>query len=274
MAEANTFGSWSRAVVAGLAAALLLAGADAARAQSGNAEVAAADAAPTFNRDVAPILQRSCQQCHQPAGIAPMSLLNYREARPWARSIRDRVERRLMPPWHLDTTVGIQNYKNDISLTPEEIDTVVRWVDAGAPEGDPADLPEPLEFPRADAWEVEAMLGRPPDFVVRSTPYDVLANGQDQWWNPEIEFEGFDEPRYIRAAEFKPSYPVGIKVTTTGTPTCGAPRPRVKSRCGPISWAWASASGGTCCPRASASSCRRAPRRSASASTTSRWASR
>ncbi len=228
MAKSNTFGSWSRAAFAGLAvagltaamltAAMLAAGAGRAHAQSGGAvgPGATTDAAPTFSRDVAPILQRSCQQCHQPAGIAPMSLLTYREARPWARSIRDRVERRLMPPWHLDTTVGIQDYKNDISLTPGEIDTVVRWVDAGAPEGDPADLPEPLEFPRADAWEVEAMLGRPPDFVVRSTPYDVLANGQDQWWNPEIEFEGFDEPRYIRAAEFKPSYPLGIRVTHHG----------------------------------------------------------
>ena len=146
------FHSWRSTAVAGLVAALLLAGAGGAQAQSGNAAAPeAADAAPTFSRDVAPILQRSCQQCHQPAGIAPMSLLNYREARPWARSIRDRVERRLMPPWHLDTTVGIQDYKNDISLTPAEIDTVVRWVDAGAPEGDPADLPEPLEFPRADA---------------------------------------------------------------------------------------------------------------------------
>ena len=206
--------------VAGLAAALLLAAAGGALAQSGAAEApGAADAAPTFSRDVAPILQRSCQHCHQPTGIAPMSLLNYREARPWARSIRDRVERRLMPPWHLDTTVGIQDYRNDISLTADEIDTVVRWVDAGAPEGDPADLPEALAFPRADAWEVEAMLGRPPDFVVRSSPYHVVANGQDQWWNPELEFEGFDVPRYIRAAEFKPSYPIGIKVTHHGHAT-------------------------------------------------------
>ena len=101
----------------------------------------AADTAPTFSRDIAPIFQRSCQHCHQPTGIAPMSLLSYRDARPWSRSIRDRVERRLMPPWHLDTTVGIQDFKNDISLTRDEIDTVVRWADAGAPEGNPADLP-------------------------------------------------------------------------------------------------------------------------------------
>ena len=224
MAEADRLidGRWGRVAGGGptaglLAAALLLAGAGGALAQSGVAGAAGvADTAPTFSRDVAPILQRSCQHCHQPAGIAPMSLLTWREARPWARSIKDRVARRLMPPWHLDSTVGIQDYKNDISLTPEEIDTVVRWVDAGAPEGDPSHLPEPLEFPRADEWEVEAMLGRPPDFVVRSTPYHVRANGQDQWSNPEIAFEGFDVPRYIRAAEFKPSYPVGIKVTHHG----------------------------------------------------------
>ena len=222
MAKADKFGDgrWGWVAVAGLAAALLLAGAVPALAQSGVAGAAgAADTAPTFSRDVAPILQRSCQNCHQPTGIAPMSLLTYRDARPWARSIRDRVERRLMPPWHLDTTVGVQDYKNDISLTPDEIDTVVRWVDAGAPQGDPADLPAPLEFARADAWEVEAMLGRPPDFVVRSTPYHVVANGQDQWWSPQIDFEGFDVPRYIRAAEFKPSYPIGIKVTHHGHAT-------------------------------------------------------
>ena len=228
MAKADTGGGGRRSRAAGFhpglpaagaALAALLAGPGAALAQSGGDDPGAADAAPTFSRDVAPILQRSCQHCHQPAGIAPMSLLDYREARPWARSIRDRVERRLMPPWHLDPTVGIQDYKNDVSLTPDEIDTVVRWVDAGAPEGDPADLPEPLEFPRADAWEVEAMLGRPPDFVVRSTPYHVVANGQDQWWNPELDFEGFDEPRYIRAAEFKPSWPLGIKVTHHGHAT-------------------------------------------------------
>ena len=176
----------------------------------------AAETTPTFSRDIAPILQRSCQHCHQPTGIGPMSLLSYQDVRPWARSIKDRVERRLMPPWHLDTTVGIQDYKNDISLTMAEIETVSRWVDAGAPEGDPTDLPAPLEWPPADAWELEAKLGRPPDFIVRSTPYDVVANGQDQWWDPRVEFEGFSGPRWIRAAEFKPSYPLGIKVTHHG----------------------------------------------------------
>ena len=139
------------AAVSGLAALLLVAAAGGVLAQGGTTAVfGAADAAPTFSRDVAPILQRSCQHCHQPAGIAPMSLLTYRDVRPWARSIRDRVARRLMPPWHLDPTVGIQDYKNDISLTADEIDTVVRWVDAGSPRGEPADLPEQLAFLPAD----------------------------------------------------------------------------------------------------------------------------
>lgn len=188
-----------------------------ATAQSGaGGGLGAADTAPTFSHDVAPIFQRSCQQCHNPTGIAPMSLLTYNEARPWARSIRDRVERRLMPPWHLDASVGIQSYKNDISLSDDEIDTVVQWVDAGAPEGNPADMPDPLVFPPANGWAVEQELGRPPDFIISSSPYTVVANGQDQWWEPRVEFEGFDEPRYIRAAEFKPSFPGGMKVAHHG----------------------------------------------------------
>ena len=226
MAHSSGGWRWNRAVCAALAAALAAGIGSQASVQAGvRGAPEAADRTPTFSRDVAPILQRSCQHCHQPTGVAPMSLLTYREARPWARSIRDRVERRLMPPWHLDTTVGIQHYKNDISLTDAEIDTVVQWVDAGAPEGDPADLPEPLEFPRADAWGVEAVLGRPPDFIVRSTPYTVVANGQDQWWEPEVEFAGFTEDRYIRAAEFKPSYPGGLKVTHHGHAVLRGPEP-------------------------------------------------
>ena len=217
MAKASSFDGarWGQ-VASGALALTLISGGQAAAQVGAPGAPEAADTTPTFSRDVAPILQRSCQTCHQPTGIAPMSLLSYREARPWARSIRDRVERRLMPPWHLDASVGIQDYKNDISLTDDEVDTVVRWVDGGAPEGDPADLPEPLVFPPADGWAVEQELGRPPDFIVSSTPYTVVANGQDQWWEPRVEFAGFDEPRYIRAAEFKPSYPGGMKVTHHG----------------------------------------------------------
>src|SRR6266508_393265 len=91
----------------------------------------------TFSRDVAPILQAKCQECHQPNSIAPMSLITYQEARPWARSIKERVAARQMPPWHIDKGVGGQKFKNDMSLTDQQVETIVSWVDAGAPQGDP-----------------------------------------------------------------------------------------------------------------------------------------
>src|SRR5215813_4229644 len=95
----------------------------------------------TFSKDIAPILQAKCQECHQPNSIAPMSLISYQETRPWARSIRERVSTRQMPPWHIDKSVGIQKFKVDMSLTDDQIDTIVKWVDQGAVEGNPKDLP-------------------------------------------------------------------------------------------------------------------------------------
>src|SRR5215218_7946066 len=83
----------------------------------------------TFSKDVAPIFQAKCQTCHQPNSIAPMSLITYQEARPWARSIRERVSTRQMPPWHIDKSVGVQKFKNDMSLTDQQIATIVGWVD-------------------------------------------------------------------------------------------------------------------------------------------------
>jgi hypothetical protein len=170
----------------------------------------------TFTRDVAPILQRSCQVCHSENGIGPMPFVTYEQVRRFAPLIKSRVESREMPPWHLDQTIGIQAYKNDISLTQEEIETIVDWIDAGTPRGDTADLPSPIEFPKGDSWQAEKVLGRPPDVVFRSTPYTVLANGQDQWWNPEVDFEGFDETRWLQATEFKPSFPLGKRVVHHG----------------------------------------------------------
>lgn len=95
----------------------------------------------TFAKDVARILQQKCQVCHRPGTSAPMSLLSYRDARPWVRAIRQRVVTRSMPPWHLDKTIGIQDYKNDRSLSDQQIATIVAWADSGASEGDPKDLP-------------------------------------------------------------------------------------------------------------------------------------
>ena len=87
---------------------------------------AAQQTSPTFSKDIAPIFQVKCQECHQPNSIAPMSLIAYKEARPWARSIKDRVMRRQMPPWHIDQSVGVQEFKNDMSLSDTQIETIVR----------------------------------------------------------------------------------------------------------------------------------------------------
>ena len=107
----------------------------------------------TFSKDVAPILQNKCQQCHQPNSIAPMSLITYEDARPWARSIKQRVITRQMPPWHIDMSVGVHDFKNDMSLSDAQIDTIVRWVDAGAPEGNPKDMPPPKPLVTDNEWQ-------------------------------------------------------------------------------------------------------------------------
>src|SRR6516164_1794479 len=106
----------------------------------------AAETPVTFTKDVAPILQARCQICHRAGQIAPMSLMTYQEARPWARSIRQKVLAREMPPWFIDKNIGVQHFSNDVSLTDQEIATIVQWVDAGAPEGSPSDMPPPRQF--------------------------------------------------------------------------------------------------------------------------------
>ena len=133
---------------------------------------------PTFATDVAPILYRSCVNCHRPDELAPMSLINYHEVRPWARSIKYKVESRAMPPGHLDRRIGIQDFKNDPSLTEQEIATIIRWVDNGAPQGNPADTPTPPEFAPADSWQIGD-----PDVVVRFPDYTVPAAGPDMYGN-------------------------------------------------------------------------------------------
>src|SRR5687767_7529134 len=107
----------------------------------------------TFTKHIAPILQRSCVRCHKPDSVAPMSLLTYEQARPYARAMKQRTAlarapygRGAMPPWFLEKNIGIQKFKGDFSLTDEEIATFGAWADNGAPEGNPADLPPPLRF--------------------------------------------------------------------------------------------------------------------------------
>ena len=155
-----------------------------------------ADRDPTFAKEVAPIFQRSCQVCHRPNNMAPMSLMTYREARPWARSIKQKVMAREMPPWHIDKNVGIQAIKGDRSLSDEEIGTIVRWVDAGAPMGNPADMPEPVELSDFGAWTIE------PDVIVTSPPHTVPSEAGD-WWGDYIVESGITEDRYIQAIQTK-----------------------------------------------------------------------
>ena len=107
----------------------------------GAALSAPAGAPVTFTRDIAPIFQEKCESCHRPNQMAPMSLVSYEEARPWAKSIAARVSSNQMPPWHIDKTVGIQKFKNDRSLNDAQIATIVAWVAAGSPKGDPKDMP-------------------------------------------------------------------------------------------------------------------------------------
>jgi len=154
----------------------------------------------TFTKDVAPIAQKSCQGCHRPGSIGPFSLLSYEEARPWARSIKDRVSRRQMPPWHVDKTIGIHRFKDDPSLTDSEIQTIVAWVDAGAPKGDPADMPPPRAFDDSDRWHI----GKPDLIVSMPKEFTVKPEAAD-WWGNFYADSGLTEDRYIKAVEAKPS---------------------------------------------------------------------
>ena len=165
----------------------------------------------TFTRDVAPIFQDKCQVCHRPDSIAPMSFLTYEETRPWAKSIKERVATRQMPPWHIDKSVGIQRFKNDRSLSDEQIATVVRWVDAGAPKGDPKDMPAPVRWPSEETWNFKAQFGEP-DLVVTSPAYKVTEEMPDAWYRPVVD-TGLKEPRWVRAIEIRPKTVPGRKVT-------------------------------------------------------------
>jgi mono/diheme cytochrome c family protein len=165
----------------------------------------------TFSKDVAPIFQAKCQTCHQPNSIAPMSLITFQEARPWARSIRERVSTRQMPPWHIDKSVGVQKFKNDMSLSDEQIDTIVRWVDAGAPQGDPKDMPAPKPVQNDNQWQaVRDGLGEP-DLVVKSAEYTMPAVHQDTWWRPTSDIP-LTEPRWVKMVEIRPTNMKGRKI--------------------------------------------------------------
>jgi cytochrome c553 len=183
-------------------------------AASTGAALAAEPAAPknvTFSKDVAPIIQAKCQSCHEPGSIAPMPLVSYQDVRPWARSIRERVAKRQMPPWHIDRSVGVQKFKNDMSLTDEQIAMIVAWVDAGAPQGDPKDLPPAQPVATSLYWQAEHDGYGPPDIIIKSGERTMPALHQDAWWRPVVDIP-VTEPRWVRMVEIRPSNLKGRKI--------------------------------------------------------------
>ena len=171
---------------------------------------AAAQAQVTFTKDVAPILQNKCQVCHRPETFAPMSLLTFEDVRPWAKAIKERVMTRMMPPWYIDKNVGVRHFKDDPSLSDEQIATIVKWVDSGAPMGNPADMPPPRQFEDLEKWHIAA-----PDLIVQ-LPKDVIvpARAPDRWVDIEVD-PHLTEDRYIQAIETKPTK--GFKVVHHAT---------------------------------------------------------
>jgi len=158
----------------------------------------------TFTKDVAPILQANCQTCHRPGGMGPTSWTTYEEVRPFAALIKEKVVNRRMPPWYIEPGIGIQDFKNDISLSDEEIQTIAQWVDSGAPLGNPDDMPPAVVWDDSLNWKLEEHFGRPPDLVVASPPYTVPPNGLDHWFEPSSYIEGISKPRWAQATEIRP----------------------------------------------------------------------
>jgi len=195
----------SRAISAGAA------GGCAAALALATATVGAQPAQVTFAKDVAPIFQAKCQECHQPNSIGPMSLITYQDARPWARSIRDRVATRQMPPWHIDRSVGVQKFKNDMSLTDAQVATIVQWVDGGAPQGDPRDLPPPRPLITDNEWKGVRDGFGPPDLVIKSSEYTMAAQHQDVWYRPMSDIP-ITEPHWVRMVEIRPTNLKGRRI--------------------------------------------------------------
>jgi len=151
---------------------------------------------PTFSKDVAPILFKSCVECHRPTAMAPMSLMTYEDARPWARAIKQKVAARQMPPWGADPSVA--KYSNDVSLKQAEIDTITAWVDAGSLEGDKRDLPKAPQF--AEGWSI----GKPDYIFKMQKPFNVPADGTVPYVYISIP-TNLKQDIWIRAVELKPT---------------------------------------------------------------------
>ena len=162
---------------------------------AGVASAGAAEGTPTFAKDIAPILYENCVACHRPNHLAPMSLITYADARPWARAVKTKVLAREMPPWGADSSV--RAYKNDASLTQTEIDTIAAWVDGGAPEGNAVDLPEVPQF--AEGWSI----GEPDLIFSMVEPFEVPADGTVPYSYVTVP-TNLQEDIWISAHEFRP----------------------------------------------------------------------
>jgi hypothetical protein len=186
-----------------------------------------ADAAPaTFTRDVAPIFYKSCTNCHRPGEIAPMSLLTYRDARPWAKSIATHVANGSMPPWHADPAHG--QFLNDRHLSDADKATIVRWVAAGAPEGDVADLPKPPVY--ESGWTI----GQPDAIFAMQEDYPVPASGEVAYQYMEIP-TNLTEDKWVQAFEVKPGDPKAVHhVIVYARPPAPPTPPAAGSRPAPV----------------------------------------
>jgi hypothetical protein len=158
------------------------------------APAASAAAAPTFSADVAPIMYAKCVTCHRPGEVAPMSLITFKDVRPWAGSIREKVMSRAMPPWHADRQYG--TFRNEQSLTQAEIDTIVKWASAGAPEGNPARMPALPKFP--EGWQI----GTPDAVLEMPVAYQIPAKGEIEYQYFEVP-TNFTEDRWMQAGEVR-----------------------------------------------------------------------
>jgi len=164
--------------------------------RAARSEQRGADSVPTYSKDVAPIVQKNCQVCHRPGEAGPFSLLTYEEARPRAAAIKSAIVAGRMPPWHADPRYG--RFSNSMSLSASEVDTIVKWVDGGAPQGDPRDLPKPEEW--VEGWNI----GKPDMIFDLPLPFDVPARGVVDYQHIVVPTH-FSEDRWIQAAEVRPT---------------------------------------------------------------------
>jgi len=159
------------------------------------AETTSVPAAPTFHKDVLPVLQKNCQNCHRPGQIGPMPLLTYENVRPWAKAIRTAVASRKMPPWFADPKYG--HFLNDRSLKQTDIDTIVKWAENGAPEGNAKDAPDPVAWP-AEGWRIK------PDHIIKGVEYQVTQKSGIMPWLYVTVPSGFTEDTWVTSMEMRP----------------------------------------------------------------------